>query len=1574
MPAETSSPAAEADATTPPPRWRVPGWLARRPSWRPAQVLAWRPAVSWFWVGLAAAALIALALRLYGLNWDANNHLHPDEREIVFVAMCLGLPGAAGLRPGNCPPATTGPGWFFSPDSPLNPHFFAYGSLPLYLLALVCHGLAWLTHLTGGRFVPTDGGAWDDFNHFTLVGRALSALFDTGSVIVVGLLGRRLAGWRVGLLAAALVAVIPFEVQVSHFYAVDTVLTFFVLLTLLACLWLAQGPRERMAAAPQDRASAVGGVDAGDEADTWQPARLPWHAWRAGLVVGACCGLALASQVSALPLLLRIGLALVLRARRRGLDEGLLGLLGIGAAAILVFAVTSPYALIDWQSFMTQVHEQTALSQGQFDYPYVRQFANTAPYLYEIEQLLRFDMGPLLGTLGLAGAVWAGWRVWRRWDSDWLVIVGWIVIYFAIIGSAYTKFSRYMLPLFPVFALCGAALLGALAVAGARRLARWQAEPREPTPGRLVGRVLARPRAALDGLTARFGVRWWHIAVAALGVVVLLASGFLALALDNIYSAPNTRVQASVWLYDHVAPGATVTSEVWDDGLPILVPAARPGPGYGLTRAGHVIDPGEYNNLALDLYAEDTPQKAAQLAQQLASANVIVLSSQRLVGSIPKLPDRYPMTTRYYQLLFAGKLGFHLAAQFQNPPHLLGLTASDAGADESFSVYDHPPVWIFVRDGTPKTADQLLAQLTQGVTLPATSQRSGAQKSLLLSPADIAANNQMPALGLQFPLDSLSNRFPLLIWLVVVELLGLLSFPLAYFAFPGLRDRGWGLSKLLGLLVLGFAIWLPASLHLFPFTSGTTFAAFALFAVVSMALVWWRRAELWDFLRARWRLLALCEGAFLAAFAFFTWIRALDPDLWHIYRGGEKPMELAYLNGILHSQFFPPADPWFSGGAINYYYYGQYLIALLIRLTGVTPTTAFNLAIPLLFALCFTAAFSIGVGLTRRWWAGLVGGGALVVVGNLDGLWQAIGQWRVVLAHGTPPPFDYWASSRVIPFTINEFPYWSFLYADLHPHLIDLAVVVLIIASCASLLVAAKAPLRVTLPAFAALTLALGAAGAINTWDLPAMAVLVVATLILRELRIASGGSWRAVRARLRWPVLRRLGAQIILIVGGAYALYLPFYAHFQNFTSGIGTVTTPTDPNQFFMLFGIWLFLLASFFVVELRDRLEARALRLDPTSAVFAPARLWIVALAALLVLSLAYLAGVKVLLLVLLVGGLALALNPRHSPLKLLTYALLLLGLAVALGVELIYVRDFLDGGSYERMNTVFKFYYQVWVCFALGGALAFAQLAPRALGAMRWLGGVAAADTADTADTKPATVAPAPVVADPSDPFQLYAGVRYARAALAGPILRAALRGLWVIAFVALLSGSLVFLVEGTAARLNDPAVWAALQPPPGGVQPQGLSLDGMAYMRGWFPYDYAAIQWMNTHISGMPTIMVAATGPYAVHVSDYTGLPSVLVTGHEYEQRYASEVTARQGDVSTFFTTGDPQLALGILHQYGVRYLYIGPTERTCISTDGNGNCVPAPPGAVQKYATLTQMGALKPVYQNAQVTIYEVVG
>jgi len=611
-------------------------------------VIRWRP------LALSGIAILGLALRLYGLDWDQmqaryqllvrlygldaaqGNNFHPDERQILFHVVQLSWPGSWAQ-------------FFNAATSPLNPHFFAYGSFPLYLLAAV------------GNVLSHISAPLANFANLTLTGRVLNAIFDCGTIFLVGWLGllltndhtpgRRYA-WSVALLAAALVAFTPFQLQLSHFYTVDTMLLFFVTLTVLACVVLV---------------------------DTDKPVR--WS-----LVAGLGYGLALATKFSAAPLAVSLFVALAMRWYRRGLSSIIVPLLLSFCVTLAVFLIAMPYALLDMPEFIQQVAQQGDLARGALDLPYVRQFAGTTPYVYEAQNMLFWGMGLMLGLAALAGFLWLCWRVWKRDAGPWLVVLSWVVVYGVITGGFYVKYMRYMLPIYPFLTLMAASILIALLKFSRERV-------KDARTKSYIAIIL--PYAAI--------------------VVVLAGTMFQGLALLNVYSQPNTRIQASRWIFSHLKPGSVLTYEQWDDSLPEAVDNHDPS----IYQEVSYPDANGQPQQGLDLYGDDTTAKALQLARILPTIDAITMATDRLDKSIPRLPCRYPLTIHYYQLLFSGQLGFHLAAQFENHPNLFGIVLDDSNADESYSVFDHPTARIFVRDNPyPYTSDQLYHKLLQGVKLP----------------------------------------------------------------------------------------------------------------------------------------------------------------------------------------------------------------------------------------------------------------------------------------------------------------------------------------------------------------------------------------------------------------------------------------------------------------------------------------------------------------------------------------------------------------------------------------------------------------------------------------------------------------------------------------------------------------------------------------------------------------------------------------------------------------------------------------------------------------------------------------
>ncbi|HUE40130.1 MAG TPA: NHL repeat-containing protein, partial [Candidatus Binatia bacterium] len=248
-----------------------------------------------------------------------------------------------------------------------------------------------------------------------------------------------------------------------------------------------------------------------------------------------------------------------------------------------------------------------------------------------------WGLGPAWGVAALAGIVW--WltaRARRLEGRVWLegTVLAWGLLLFAYHATQFVTTGRYFLPIVPVLAV----------------FAVWPLAAR-PTPARS--------------------------AVAA-GLIALTAAW--AVAFTAIYRRPISRVEASRWIYRNVPAGATIANEHWDDGLPLAVDD---------------FPRGSYRGIELHLYDEDTVSKRSTLIDQLAQADYVILSSNRLYRSIPRTPWRYPLTRRYYELLFSGALGFRLERSFTSYPRLGALEIPDDEAEEAFTVYDHPHVLIF---------------------------------------------------------------------------------------------------------------------------------------------------------------------------------------------------------------------------------------------------------------------------------------------------------------------------------------------------------------------------------------------------------------------------------------------------------------------------------------------------------------------------------------------------------------------------------------------------------------------------------------------------------------------------------------------------------------------------------------------------------------------------------------------------------------------------------------------------------------------------------------------------------------
>jgi len=779
----------------------------------------------------------------------------------------------------------------------------------------------------------------------------------------------------------------------------------------------------------------------------------------------------------------------------------------------------------------------------------------------------------------------------------------------------------------------------------------------------------------------------------------------------------------------------------------------------------------------------------------------------------------------------------------------------------------------------------------------------------------------------------------------LVEALGLVCLPLTITVCHNLPDRGWAFSKALGLALLAFCVWLPLMYgHSLPFSQ--LFIAVIALLILICNLLGLRRTyqTIVKVVRSHAVYILACELVFLVMVFQLGWLRTFNPNI----QSYEMFMDEGFIAAIMRSPHLPPPDMWLAGYSINYYYYTHFTVAMLAKLLGQSPSIAFNTGISMYFGLTAVNLFGVSsniVAWARRFhaqkkieptmlaeqvdqvhaeyshshsgpdqpitlaeqvdqvYSPLVGsipyGILTMVIGLILGNLAATQQWWQKHGEIEAGLFNWFAPSRVIDNTINEFPAFSFLLSCFHAHVLTLAFTILAVGLAFNLLLE---PQGVGLSVFGhgwrfpftlgMTALVLGGLLTMNSWDFPTYMALTLACISIQH--------WLAYQKQFQLALLSNICLASLPLVSLAFFLFIPFYFNFTSPSQGF-RVVAPQDRSPLgeeFLIYGLFLFIFISLLIKSTWKR----PLFVQKRSSISAEIILLVI-FATLVPVDIAIILLIQNSITLVVMGTIAIiaaVLLFYHIEDRSHAFILLLGGFAFALvaGCEVFFLKDIL-ADQYPRANTVFKFYFQAWALLSIasGAGLFFLlerfwslkALSPK----LRWLEGTG--------------------------------------------------KAVWAIVLLAFFLASTIYPIYAPPARLLQ------INPQTGKVALiSSNSLDGLNYLKYCRPPqlhckiditgDYDAIRWLNTHVQGIHVIVEAIgddSSPSG-RISVFTGLATLMGEKlHEYQWRAnwiknagnQADFRQRFTDVSTIYSSADPHQVLAMMARYHAQYLYVGAMER-----------------------------------------------
>ena len=516
--------------------------------------------------------IIGAFLRFYKLDWGEGLFAHPDEYHIVASVNQLSFPHQ------------------------MNPHFFNYGTVVIYLIYFTKIALEFVS--SSLNFHPS---VINSFLNPFLIGRFYSAFFSTLTIIVVYKICCLILERKWALIASFLVALTPGLIQQAHFATPESLLTFFIFGSLFFLLKFVQ--LERV-----------------DDA----------------IISSASLGLALGVKVVAVLFTPILAMGMLLKLWRK--PKKMILVLPLCLLFVLtIFYFVAPYVFLDSPAWRGSTDYEAGLALGKIPVFYTRQFINTLPFIFQMEKILPFTIGPIMETFGFLGVGLILVNFLKKPKLEYFLIISSFLILFISNGLLFAKWTRFLAPALPFFAIFSVFFLYEV-----KRLSR----------------------------------KFFEILL----IVTIASTTIWTLAFFSIYLTSDVRISASNWLLQNTSSTSLFLVE---GGNMVDLPLSS-----------------DFRKISLDFYNLETdPTIQQKIINGLLTSDYFLVQSRRVFLNHMRIPALFPKTAQFYNGLFSGSLGFEQIKEFHSYPALsfLGFKIEfpDEQAEETWRVFDHPVLRVF---------------------------------------------------------------------------------------------------------------------------------------------------------------------------------------------------------------------------------------------------------------------------------------------------------------------------------------------------------------------------------------------------------------------------------------------------------------------------------------------------------------------------------------------------------------------------------------------------------------------------------------------------------------------------------------------------------------------------------------------------------------------------------------------------------------------------------------------------------------------------------------------------------------